>query len=42
MQRLDPEDVTNAAGDKEREYKRKRIIKSFLWWSMGEKQRWNS
>ena len=42
MTRLDPDDIRNAAGDREREAKRKRMIKSFLWWATGEKQRWNS
>jgi hypothetical protein len=42
MSRLDPEDIRNSAGDREREFKRKRMIKSFLWWATGEKQRWNS
>jgi hypothetical protein len=42
MSRIDPEDVSNAAGDRERETRRKKIIKNFLRWSMGEKERWNS
>jgi hypothetical protein len=42
MARFDPEDIASAPGDKERELKRKSLIKSFLWWSTGEKQRWNS
>jgi hypothetical protein len=42
MARLDPEDIRNSAGDKEREIKRKKVIKNFLWWSTGEKTRWNS
>lgn len=42
MQRLDPEDVVNAPGDKERESRRKTIIKNFLWWSRNEKDRWNT
>lgn len=42
MQRLDPEDIRDAPGTAERELKRKRLIKSFLWWASGEKQRWNS
>jgi hypothetical protein len=37
MSRLDPEDIRNSAGDREREFKRKRMIKSFLWWATGEK-----
>jgi hypothetical protein len=35
MSKLDPEDIRNAAGEKEREYKRKKLIKSFVWWSTG-------
>lgn len=42
MSKLDPEDIKLSAGEKEREYKRKRLIKSFLWWSTGEKQRFSS
>jgi hypothetical protein len=42
MQRLDPEDIRNSSGEKEREQKRKKVIKDFLWWSTGEKQRWNT
>lgn len=41
LSRFDPEDVTNAPGDAQRELKRKRIIKGFLWWSLNEKDRWN-
>jgi hypothetical protein len=39
---LDPEDIKEASGDSQRELKRKRLIKKFLWWSLGEKQHWNS
>jgi len=42
MARLDPEDIRDSSGDKEREIKRKSMIRSFLWWARGEKQRWNS
>lgn len=42
MSRLDPEDVQTASGVKLREVKRKALIKDFLWWSTGEKARWNS
>lgn len=42
MSRLDPEDVRLSNGEKEREIRRKSLIKSFLWWSTGEKARWNS
>lgn len=42
MQRLDPEDVKVSSGEKDREHKRKTLIKSFLWWARGEKARWNS
>ena len=41
MQRLDPEDIRDSQGNGDRELKRKRLIKSFLWWASGEKQRWN-
>lgn len=41
LQKLDPEDIKDAQGDAQREYKRKALIKSFLWWSTGEKDRWN-
>ena len=41
IKRLDPEDIRNAHGDAEREIKRKKLIKSFLWWSLSEKERWN-
>jgi hypothetical protein len=37
---LDPEDIHNSAGDSQRELKRKKLIKGFLWWSLGEKERW--
>ena len=39
--RLDPEDIHNAPGDVQRQLKRKKLIKNFLWWSLGEKDRWN-
>jgi hypothetical protein len=39
--KIDPEDISEAHGDSERELKRKRLIKSFLWWSLSEKDRWN-
>lgn len=42
MSRLDPEDVKMSTGEKDRELKRKRIIKSFLWWASSEKQRFNA
>jgi hypothetical protein len=42
MSRIDPEDIRDAAGDRERELKRKRILKSFMWWSTSEKSRWNT
>jgi hypothetical protein len=42
MSKLDPEDIRNAAGEKERESRRKRLIKGFVWWSTGQKARWNS
>lgn len=35
IQKLDPEDIKEAKGDAEREFKRKKIIKKFLWWSVG-------
>ena len=41
LSRLDPEDIKDAQGDSQRESKRKKLIKGFLWWSMGEKDRWN-
>ncbi len=41
LQKFDPEDIKEAHGDAQREYKRKRIIRSFLWWSLGEKERWS-
>jgi hypothetical protein len=41
LQKLDPEDISDSQGDAQREYKRKRLIRSFLWWSMSEKDRWN-
>ena len=42
MSRLDPEDISQASGDRNREVKRKRVIKSFLWWAAKDRQRWNS
>lgn len=42
ISRLDPEDISNASGNNDRELKRKKLIKKFLWWSMGEKERWNT
>lgn len=39
--KLDPEDIKEANGDSQRELKRKKLIKSFLWWSYREKERWN-
>eukprot|EP00347_Sterkiella_histriomuscorum_P013521 403364396 len=42
MARLDPEDIRDSSGDKEREIKRKKFLRSFLWWASGEKQRWNA
>jgi hypothetical protein len=41
LSKLDPEDIREASGDAQRELKRKKLIKSFLWWSTGEKDRWN-
>jgi hypothetical protein len=37
MARLDPEDIANTSGDKNRELKRKRLIKSFLWWGFRDR-----
>ena len=41
LQKLDPEDIKDSHGDSQREYKRKRLLRAFLWWSLGEKERWN-
>ncbi len=41
ISKLDPEDIKEAPGDAQRELKRKKLIKSFLWWSTGEKERFN-
>ena len=35
ISKLDPVDITEAKGDLEREQKRKKVIKKFLWWSLG-------
>lgn len=37
MARLDPEDIRDSNGDREREIKRKKLIRQFLWWAKGEK-----
>lgn len=39
--RQDPEDIVNAPGDAQREARRKKLIKGFLWWSTSEKDRFN-
>ena len=41
LSKLDPEDIRESNGDSLREFKRKRLIKSFLWWSLNEKDKWN-
>ena len=41
LSKLDPEDIRESNGDAQRELRRKRLIKGFLWWSLGEKERWN-
>lgn len=41
LSKLDPEDIREASGDVQRELRRKRLIKDFLWWSLGEKEKWN-
>lgn len=41
LSKLDPEDIRESNGDSLRELKRKRLIKSFLWWSLSEKDKWN-
>ena len=41
LAKLDPEDIRESNGDNLRELKRKRLIKSFLWWSYNEKDKWN-
>lgn len=42
MQRLDPDDIREANGTVLREVQRKKLITNFLWWSLGQKDRWNS
>jgi hypothetical protein len=37
MSRIDPEDISSTPGDKARELKRKRLIKSFLWWGFRDR-----
>ena len=39
---MDPEDIQQAHGDADREYKRKRLINKFLRWSYGEKKRFST
>ena len=41
ISKLDPDDIRDAPGDAQRQLKRKKLIKSFLWWSTGEKERFN-
>lgn len=42
IQKIDPEDISEAKGFKEREVRRKKLIKKFLWWSLKEKERWTT
>lgn len=42
MSRLDPEDIASSNGDRNRELKRKALIKSFLFWAAKDRSRWNS
>lgn len=41
MARLDPEDISNTSGDKLREVKRKKLLKSFFWWAYKDGKKWN-
>ena len=42
INKLDPIDIKEAKGSKERTSKRKKILNKFLWWSWRNKSKWNT